>query len=184
MQILIFGFQRSGTTLLRRIVNLHPNIKRVFHEQLVLNKLRGNKRFLNIFLENAGIDIKNDNWGEKVPYYHKAKSHNPINYLKLWFKTFSRYGIVIHIIRHPYDVAFSTLEKYNNKKSISGPLKVYKRAVSNVIDELDGNDRVLTIKYEDLLLNPDDTIYKIYEFCRVNPNINFRKKMLKIENIR
>lgn len=179
MQILLIGFQRSGTTLLRRIIQLHPNIKKMFHEKLVLRRLESHDKLLNIFLESFNIDIKNDNWGEKVPYYHSAKKYNPNKYVQLWFKTFPRNGRVIHIIRHPYDVAFSTIKKYPAKKTITGTLKVYKKMVPQIIDELDGNDRALTIKYEDLLLNPDDIIFNIYKFCGVNPNINFRKKMKK-----
>ena len=41
---------------------------------------------------------------------------------------------------------------------------------------------VFTFKYEDLLLDADDMMFKIYKHCGVKPDINFRKKMRGIQN--
>ena len=182
MQILIYGFQRSGTTLLRRLIGLHPEVKRMFHEQLVLRRLEPNPRMLRIYLRNMGVDIKNDNWGEKVPYYNTAKRMSPIKYCEKWMETFRKKGKIIHIIRHPYDSAFSVVKKYNDINGITGPLKIYKNVVPKVLKTLDCGYPVLNIKYEDLLMNPDETVYKIYDFCGLTPNIDYKERMKKIEN--
>jgi len=182
MQILVYGFQRSGTTLLRRIISLHPDVKRMFHEISVLKRTEENPRMLRVYLKSQGIDIKRDNWGEKVPYYKKSKNRNPVAYCQKWLDTFNRYGKIIHIIRHPYDTAFSIVKKYNGINVIGGPLKVYSSMVSKVLDVLEGNDCVLNVKYEDLLTKPDEIIYMIYDFCGLKPDIDFRYRMEKIKN--
>ena len=98
MQFLIYGFQRSGTTLLRRIMGVHPDIKKVFHEELVLRRLDPKPIMLRIFLRSYGLNMKYDNWGEKVPYYNTAKNYSSIKYCKLWLDTFYKEGKIIHTI--------------------------------------------------------------------------------------
>jgi len=182
MQILIYGFQRSGTTLLRRLLSVHPEIKRMVHEQAVLKRLKPNPRMLPIYLKNLGIDMKKDIWGEKVPYYTTAKAVNPVEYCKLWLSTFKKKGRIVHIIRHPYDTAFSILKKYKRPKRIEAPLGIYKKVVPRVLKFLDGNKHVLNIKYEDLLMNPDETMHLIYEFCGVDPTIDYKSRIRKLKN--
>lgn len=182
MQILIYGFQRSGTTLLRRLIGLHPDMKKVFHEQLVLRRLDPNPIMLRIYLRSFGLNIKNDNWGEKVPYYKTAKKESPVKYCQKWLDTFQKHGKIIHIIRHPYDTASSIVKKYKNIISVNDPLKIYRNIVPKVLKTLDGHDCVLNVKYEDLLMNPDETVYEIYDFCGLDPDIDYKKKMKQIQN--
>lgn len=179
MQILVYGFQRSGTTLLRRLIQLHPDVKKMFHEQLLLTRMKYNNTLLQFYLHHHNINIDNDNWGEKIPYYNLAKTESPIYYCKKWLTMFKEQGKIIHIIRHPYDVALSVVKKYNNIDNINQPLKIYKNMLPKVLDVLDSNDHVLNIKYEDLLLTPDDTLYKIYDFCSLTPDINYKEIMFK-----
>jgi len=184
MQILIYGFQRSGTTLLRRLIQLHPDVKKVFHEQLVLRRLSPNPKMLKIYLRSFNINIKNDNWGEKVPYYKTAKKESPVKYCKTWLETFKRQGKIVNIIRHPYDTAFSIVKKYGGIKNINKPLRIYNNVVPKVLKALEGNDCVLNIKYEDLLINTDKIIYQIYEFCGLDPDIDYKKRMKQITNLK
>ena len=80
MKILIVGFQRSGTTLLRRILHSHPEVRRIFHEEFLLKKCP-TKDSLHRYLMNYDIFPDEDNWGEKVPFYPSARK---IPILKLW----------------------------------------------------------------------------------------------------
>jgi len=106
MQVLVTGFQRSGTTLLRRLLQLHPEIKKVFHEQVLLKR---EPRMLKVYLRSKKVHVKRDNWGEKVPYYNKIKTEPVERYLRDWMTRFSIRGKIIHIVRHPYDTANSVV---------------------------------------------------------------------------
>jgi len=182
MQILIYGFQRSGTTLLRRIVQSHPDVKKIFHEHLLLRSTDFTTKKLRKDLSEFKINIKKDNWGEKVPYYKSTKKFSPAKYCKKWLRTFRDNGKVIHIIRHPYDTANSVVEKYDYIDSIKEPLEIYQKIVPAVLESLEKYDRVLNIKYEDLLLNPKKNIEKIFEFCGLDSSIDYRYYLRKISN--
>ena len=69
MNILITGIQRSGTTLLRRIFTVHPQVKRIFHESFFLTKFKTAKTLRNYLINARGINPKKDIWGEKCPYF-------------------------------------------------------------------------------------------------------------------
>ena len=163
-------------------MGVHPDIKKVFHEELVLRRLDPKPIMLRIFLRSYGLNMKYDNWGEKVPYYNTAKNYSSIKYCKIWLDTFYKEGKIIHIIRHPYDTAHSIVKKYKNISNINKPLNIYKNVVPKVLKVLEGNECVLNVKYEDLLMNPDEIIYKIYEFCGLDPTLDYKKRMKQITN--
>lgn len=181
MKILIIGFQRSGTTLLRRLVHLHPEVRRMFHEAFLLNKCK-TQSSINDFVSRHGINLKKHNWGEKVPYYPNVRKHPTIKYCQKWQEYFNAQSRIIHIIRHPYDIVFSTINKFKNVNNFNGPMKIYKRIIHRSVPEIYNMKNTFTIKYEDLLMNPDEVVYNIYKFCNLKPDIDYKKLMLKIKN--
>lgn len=182
MNILIVGFQRSGTTLLRRLTQLHPQVKRIFHEQFLI-KHCSTKDILLDYVKKS-INTKKDNWGEKVPYYPSARKYPILRYCQKWEEYFGDNSRILHIIRHPYDVAFSNVKKFKNIKSIEKPITIYKNIMPISVTEIDKLNSTFSFKYEDLLLNSDEMMFKIYKHCGLNPEFDFKKKMLDIKNKR
>ena len=180
MKILIIGFQRSGTTLMRRIMQEHPDVRKIYHEHFLLRQYK-TKDALMKALAGRNIDPINDNWGEKCPYYPNIRQIPLLKYCGTWNKYFGNESRILHIVRHPVDVAFSVLNKRKNG-SIDGPLKMYSQRMPNNIPNIDNMSNVMTFKYENVLINPDDILPKIFEFCGLRKNIKFRKYLKKLEN--
>ena len=181
MNILIVGFQRSGTTLLRRLFQLHPQVRRMFHEKFLL-KICQDQQTLMQYIEKLGVNPKTDNWGEKVPYYPSARKYPIVKYCEQWEHVFGKNSRILHIVRHPYDVALSNVKKFKNINHVHQPLDVYKKIVPVAVNRIDKLKTSFTFKYEDLLLNPDKMMFDIYKHCGLKPDINFQKKMRDIQN--
>jgi len=178
MKILIIGFQRSGTTLSRRILNCHPQVKALFHERFLLKRYKTKKA---LFSALNNIDPNNDNWGEKCPYYPSIRKIPVMDYINTWNEYFGNESRILHIIRHPIDVSLSAWRK-RKRGTFNGPLNKYAQIMPKYIPEIDSVDNVMTFKYENLLINPDDVIPQIFEFCGLKSNVNFRKLMKKHSN--
>lgn len=192
MKIFITGFQRSGTTLLRNLFSLHPEIKHVFHEQCVLRHFSSKKQIKKVkklpdwittntkdkrgkYRRRTTVDIDfdmlNDSWGEKVPYYNlffKKGFNGPfVNYCKLWNQYFYPDCKIVHIIRHPLDVGLST-KKRGYSKSVTTPIKKYKSTVIKTMNILEDFPNVITFKYEDLVTNPKKTLLWLFKQCELS----------------
>lgn len=165
MKVLVIGFQRSGTTLLRRLVQHHPNVRHVFHEHFFLARFSTRKR-LAVFLRTKRVSIDKDNWGEKVPFYAGSirKKLKLVQYCEMWNTYFPKDSKIIHIVRHPVDVSLSVLKKYK-VKSLQIPLQKYVKLVPRLIKGLNDFDNLLTIKFEDLVIKPEETLTRVFSFC-------------------
>ena len=181
MEILVIGFQRSGTTLLRRMIQIHPQVRKIFHENFLLSKFRKDKKKLVQYIEIYGANINKDNWGEKVPFYGNIKNElHPLTYCQMWSELFPN-SKIIHIIRHPIDVGLSIVNKYPNINNINKPLKKYVNIMTSLIGDIDKLENSITIKYEDLLINTDETINKVFKFCGLKEDVEIKVRMSKIK---
>ena len=173
--------QRSGTTLLRRIFTVHPDVRRVFHESFFLSKYQ-NKKLLNQHVLASGINQKKHIWGEKCPYYPNIRKIKVEKYCKTLNEWYPKKFKCVHVVRHPLDVANSNVSKFKYVKDINNPIKMYKNILSRIINGLNEMPYVIQIKYEHLLLEPDIVIPKIYKFCNLSPDVDFRKNLKKLAN--
>lgn len=189
MKIFITGFQRSGTTLLRNLFFLHPEMKHVFHEKCILKHFSSKKQMRKIkqlpdFITlneknrkgkyrvptkvNINFDLVDDNWGEKVPYYSlvfKKGFHGPMKkYCEMWNDFFYPDCKIIHIIRHPLDVGLST-KKRGYSRGVTKPIRQYKKAVPKVLEIFNDFSNVITFKYEDLVMKPTKTLKFLFGKC-------------------
>jgi len=210
MKIFITGFMRSGTTLLRDLIEKHPDVKKMFHERGIISvskkdlykaKVLPDVRFINrqSIKKNKKVkgikktqfrvnfSLRKDNWGEKIPYYERYITKGRfrggiIKYCNRWNSYFKNDSVIIHIVRHPIDVAISSVRRgfsISHKKCLIH----YFRSVPFVIKNTKRYRNLLTIKYEDLVLNPEDTLKIIFLHCGLNSNQKIIKDIINRKDI-
>ena len=168
--VFIVGFERSGTTLLRRLISMWPGFdKDVLHETKKL------------FTYKTRLDAEADYYdeyshiksGEKIPYY--TNSDFIINYIEQ-FRKFWPDSIIFHIIRKPEDVALSA------KRTFRRPTNITKAAhaehVQKVVNYLSEENNVITIIYESLIQNPEEMVKLIYDRLGSVPSDDIIDKIL------
>ena len=180
MQILIVGFQRSGTTLLRRLLHQHPHVRQVFHEKFLLRECNTKEELIQ-FVDSKGINPLVENWGEKAPFYPAVRGIPVIEYCKRWTRYFGSTSRILHTIRHPIDVALSVVKK-RRKGGIDHPLKIYTNLMRSVVPKIENMKNSFSFKYEDLITNPDEVLPQIYEFCGIDKDVDFRAFMSMLKN--
>ncbi len=169
MKILVVGFQRSGTTLLRRIIEMHPEVEAVFHERFLLKKFRTRNSVIKHAVK-SGCTAKG-NWGEKTPYYPNIRKINTMKYCHQWQDYFHKESRIVHIVRHPFDVAASNVKKFNCYFNV--PIRMYCTHVPVITRKIDALKNSVTVKYEDLLIHPEIIIPKLYDMCNLNPDVDW-----------
>ncbi len=164
--ILIIGFPRSGTTLLRRIVSMHPGLDyELIHEDpgpLLAAKSK-EEAIKNLTYEHvqAGKPLGSTMSiiaGQKIPYsrYKVAKSF--INQFGLFFGDFS----IMHIYRNPVDTVSSGVKTFSANPLIR--IVQYFLTVPRVRNLLQDYDNVLELRYEDLIRTPAEVTSRIYDW--------------------
>lgn len=202
MKIFVTGFQRSGTTLLRDLISRHPDVKHMFHEtghiakglKTLYNSKELNDRFpkknangLKSGKVKIDWNMEKDNWGEKIPYYtffvKKGRYNRSIfNYMIDWNNFFPE-SVIIHIIRHPYDVGLST-KKRGFSSSITKPIRQYSKMVPKFIIESNKIfNNIYHIKYEDLLFFPEETLLLLFKFCKLDNSPEVIKSVINTPGI-
>lgn len=154
-RILIIGFQRSGTTLLRKIFQRHSDVRIMFHEKRILNKSEE--------LQKQIDKLKNENWGEKVPYY----GNSLVRYVKNWQKLFPKNYKVIHIVRHPHDVLDSNKRTFNKRCNLSA--HYYNQYVPQI---LRNNNDIKHVRFEDLVIDQNKTMKDLFHYCDLDSSDN------------
>jgi len=179
MKIFLTGFQRSGTTLLRHVIRNHPEIRRIFHEDCLLAK------GIDWLKNTVNFDIDKLHWGEKLPWYglRPRKSYNGtiIDYCAEWNLLFPD-SKIIQIIRHPADVMLSNYSTFKIPQDKC--YEVMNRCFKKVIPHIDSFVNCLTIKFEDLVVNPVETLMGVYEFLEIDNSIETVVKITRHDQYR
>lgn len=175
MKILIIGFQRSGTTLLRRLLDIHPDIQIMIHEDRILKKKKNVEAIKQgFFIYNkrryAEVEV-NKPWGEKVPWYG-ISGNDAVTYSKKWLSLFGDNARVIHIIRNINDVVNSNLafKSVRDKKEKIKEKRI--KSVWNVRERLCNYERYMEITFEDLVTKPKETMEEVLKFCNLRHPYN------------
>ncbi len=166
LPILILGYERSGTTLLRRLVSMHPKMPfDIVHEQ-------GKKLFTSETKEDAikKLTFKSKQAGkytggtssleagQKIPYTSFKTVKKSIDKFTHFFGDFS----IIHIVRQPEGAVRSQVKTFKKKKNKCH--QQYSESVPKVIEYLQSYKNVLTVSFESLLCNPLEEVRSIYEW--------------------
>lgn len=183
--IIILGYKRSGTSLLRVMLNSHPDIaigpETKFMEKVTKEYPKNFETFkkvtaretkdfeysesdLKIIYDNSNSPAELlKNWC--IAYrdkHHKKiwgdKTPQNFKYLKLISKAFPN-ALYIHIVRHPYDAMGSAIKR----KTYRGVHTIIAWVVSNFRVNLVRSKHYIFFRYEDFIKNP---LYYIEEILK------------------
>jgi len=181
--ILITGFERSGTTLLRRLVSMHPDLEYdLIHEKRQLLSYNSEKEAMNKYhykAKQAGKET--GGWcsiksGEKVPY---IASNDILEYIKRW-KDWWHLSHIFHIIRDSKDCAKSAKRVFN--KDIEKTIRNYEKSVPIVHNYLQGYTNCTSIYFSELLDNPVLVLKRIYSIIGNCPDDEYINKVLNTKD--
>jgi len=188
-KILIIGFRHSGTTMLMQLLRSHPQVGWIEFEESYIEFDKPRKWILMLAKKKVP-DLKNYAWGEKIPWAlreNDKQGERVIKFSKKWLKFFRKDARVLHILRHPIDVALSGSGDKVAKKEI----KYMMSSLPKVIDFVNSNKRCATVLYEELVTNPEVFLPSIFNFLKlkstkkiVNKVINTPLKFGKINSSR
>ena len=177
-KILITGFRHSGTTMLMQLLRAHPQVGWIEMEEGYVEYYDKPKKWILMMAKKRTSNLKKQAWGEKLPWGNRPgdkKAKRAISFTKRWFKLFKRSARVIHIIRHPVDVASSERPDGTPSKEA---LKQILSTVPVYIDYINNNLHFATIVYEDLVTNPREHLSNIFKFCGLDNDPKIVEKVI------
>ena len=180
--IIIGGFYRSGTSLLRRLLDSHPNIycgpEIKFFRDFYGNYLKDDLAHARLFstIRTMGLDERTllEVFGKAFIECHVMAARrsgkgrwadkNPENvlYLDQWHALLDGDFVFIHVIRNPLDV-LSSLKETKFKKAIpkkfAQKVTLYNVYLNEAFSFIDKHpDMSFTLRYEDLVTKPKETL--------------------------
>jgi len=164
VKIFITGFRHSGTTMLMQLLRSHPQVGWIEMEEGFI-EFDEPKNWVLMHASRKVKDIKKFAWGEKMPWGTRdtdVDGKRAIRMIKKWLKMFKGKARVLHILRHPIDVAISGGGRRN--KVGKKDWKFITTTVPKVIDFMNNNSKCATIVYEDLLTDPQTHLTNIFNF--------------------
>lgn len=187
--IFILGCQRSGTTILRRVLDSHSRIAcpaessflvqfaRVFEiersQQGLLNMgfskddvLKRMRVFISGFFEDYARSKGKSRWADKTPHY--------MNHVVTIDKIFRGELKYIGIVRHGLDVAYSlkdfdwgVLVPYmkDGTSKLLAAIRFWSHQNQKLLDfKNEAGDRLQVIKYEELTAKPREVLQGVFNF--------------------
>jgi len=164
VKILITGFKHSGTTMLMQLLRNHPQVGWIEMEEAYIEYNKPKEWVLQM-ASKRGFNLKEKAWGEKIPWGNRSvdvDAGRAIAFTKRWIKFFTKQARVLHILRHPIDVASSG--RPDGKPNYKTLKQIFK-SVPQYIEFINGRDNCATIVYEDLVINPTKHLHNIFNFC-------------------
>lgn len=171
--IIIGGCGRSGTTLLLSILAAHPKVHGINIETGIFRKENLNKR-KKLF---SKLIISSELYFDRKPTAERfmEKTPNNVNNIDGIFNYFDNKVKFIHIIRDGRDIV--TSKHPTNKSEFWVDFDRWVNDVENGL-KYKNHRNLLTIKYEDLISNFDETITAVLTFLNLDRStevLNFEK---------
>jgi hypothetical protein len=188
MPIVVGGFYRSGTTLVRRLLDSHsaihcgPEVK--FLKDFRGDYLNDHLAHVRFFQTARSYELTEDEllrvFGRAFIEFHELScaragkrrwaDKNPENvlYLKEWSSLLNNEFLLLHVVRHPLD-ALASLNEAEFPRAVPPrweeriALYAAYRAAGDAFCRANPN-KSLTIAYESLVNAPDQTVRRLCEF--------------------
>tara|TARA_Y100000768_G_C23977975_1_gene684106 strand:+ start:1814 stop:2908 length:1095 start_codon:yes stop_codon:yes gene_type:complete len=190
--IFVIGLPRSGTSLIEAILsankNIYPageisNLKKIVRENFVINGILDlNKISESINKQNKNIyelyinqnNLKNIN--KNIIIDKNTENFKFIGIINTFFKN----SKIINCVRDPFE-NFCSLYKINfnsselNWTNSRSEIVNYHKRYFNLIDLWKSKriSNIIDINFEELLLNPKQTIDKLLDFCGLEKNYDY-----------
>lgn len=182
-RILLVGFPRSGTTFSHKIFKSHPEVGIFQFEKWQLNKC---ETLSEVEKKHPFFKDQSKACGGKVIYAKKVigKIHKStqtiVDYCEKWNNFFGDQSRIVQIVRHPYDSLNSLV--LSKKRTPRGPIfeSVYEQYLQYIPDytlQIAALPNTFTYKYEDLVLNHEETLKKILEHCELDTNYTYSNRV-------
>lgn len=157
--ILVVGFERSGTTLLRRIISMCPTLEyNLIHEKwrlfAYLSAKEAEEKYF-FYAKQGGKNIGGIDSilsGEKIAY--RANVKETIQYIEQ-FTEFWPHGTVVHIVRNSKDCAHSAVNTF--QRDYQSSVNLWNYAVPQV-----SKYTHIDIRYCDIVESPKDFVSELY----------------------
>jgi len=175
VKIFVTGFRHSGTTMLMQLLRAHPQVGWIEFEEGFI-EFDEPKNWVLMHASRRVPNMKKYAWGEKIPWGTRdtdVDGKRAIRMIKKWLKMFKGKARVLHILRHPVDVALSG--PGSRTKVGKKDWKFITTTVPKVIDFMNERPKCATIVYEDLLTDPQTHLTNIFNFL----NMKSDKKIIE-----
>lgn len=177
IKLLITGFRHSGTTMLLQLIRSHPQVGWIENEESYIEFDKPKDWILGMASLKVP-NLKENVWGEKIPWETRETDKNAqraIKFSKRWLKFFGKDARVLQILRHPLDVHLSGKMEY---KVDLKEFKFMLNSIEKYIDFINNDKRCATIIYENLVINPEIYLPKIFHFLNLSVNKKIINKVL------
>jgi len=182
--ILIIGFERSGTTLLRRIVSMCPALEYdLLHEKKQLLEYQEKKMAEALYryqVKEKGEETgatESILAGEKIAYRNNVSFVQ--RYIRRWFDWWPD-GIGYHIVRDKYGCADSARRTFG--RDVKKTVGIWDIAVPIVQDFCSEFKQMREISYEKLIGAPEIMLDKIYKEIGFEAPNEYLKKVLNTQD--
>ena len=175
IKIFITGFRHSGTTMLMQLIKAHPQVGWIEFEEGFIDFGKP-KNWVLMHASKKVPNMKKYAWGERIPWGTRkedVKAERAIRMIRTWLKFFKGKARVLHIVRHPFDVAMSGSGKIGKKD-----WKFITTTVPLVIDFTNKSRNCGTVVYEDLVIRPRAHLINIFKFLGLKYDLRTVDKIL------
>ena len=174
------GYERSGTTLLRRLVSMHPRLEyELIHERpKLLQAARNTKHAIETMTYPATQQKKETGStmsvraGQKTPYATFSQARGNIDKFRELFPN----AYLMHIIREPLETISSQVKTFNRKAD--GCIKNYFSAVPKVHKYVLSLPNSCTIRYKNLVARPRAVLADLYRWMGAEVPEDFIDKII------
>ena len=141
----------------------------MMHEKKLLRHGKDKQKvleYVNRFSKKCKID---NNWGEKVPFYGNVSI---LSYCNKWIDIFGDEARIVHIIRHPVDVAISNVKMARSPaRSVEKAIDLYEKVYPKILKATEDTDilrkKTIVISFECLVTNPKEVMTEVFAFCKL-----------------